>query len=233
MPVPLWDLAARARRFAPYALLLVGYLIIDVTVNSRSYLVQEGHYRLGFHAVENLLGYVVMLYAGERGLPSFITVALVVTLLLVRGTPRVVFATAWLLLSILPFAFFTWSTTSRYAYMPAVGLAFLLAEGLKWLDRRLARLMNRRARVALVTAVGAFIVIRFMLFAAENIRNFSERTEPYREFAERIRQQHRDPPPGARIPVDAKTADALQFRFLEALVRWEFRDPTVTLVVQP
>ena len=233
-PAPLWrELGARARRFAPHAVLLAGYLLIDVTVNSRSYLVQEGHYRLGFHAVGNLLGYVVMLYAGERGLPSYFTVGLVVALLLVRGTPRVVFATAWLVLSILPFAFFTWSMTSRYAYMPAVGLAFLLAEGLGWLDARLARLANRGARLALVTGIGVFVVVRFMLFAAENIRNFTERTEPYRAFAALVRQQHPSPPPGTRIPVDARTADALQTRYLEALVQWVFRDPTLTVEVQP
>ena len=231
---PLWrELWTRARRFAPYGVLLLLYLLVDLSVNRRNYLVEEGHYRMGFHAIENLLGYVVTLYAGKRNVPSFVAVGVGLTLLLLRGTPRVVFAAAWILLTILPFSFFTWSNTSRYAYMPAVGMAFLLAEGLEWLDWRLARVLNRNGRMAIVAVVGAFIAIRFMLFAAENIRNFSERTEPYRQFASRLRQHYPQPPPGARIGIDARTADALQLRYLESLAQWEFRDPTVTLVVEP
>ena len=232
--LPLWRrLGARARRFAPHGVMLFAYLLIDLSVNARSYLVEEGHYRPGFHAIPNLLGYAVMLYAGKRNLVSFITAGVALTVLLIRGTPRVVFATAWLVLSILPFAFFTWSPTSRYAYMPAVGMALLLAEGLDWLDRKAKPLMNRHARAVVVIGVGAFVVIRFMLFAAENIRHFSERTDRYREFALMVRQRNPDPAPGTRIPVDARTADALQFRYLEALVQWEFRDPTLTLVAEP
>jgi hypothetical protein len=231
---PIWqDLKTRARRFAPYLLPLLVYLLVDLSVNRRSYLVEEGHYRLGFHAIQNLLGYVVTLYAGKRNLPSFGVVALVLTLLIVRGTPRVRFATAWLLLSILPFSFFTWGNTSRYAYTPAVGMAFLLAEALEWIDAWLARSVKTGVRTAMVATVGAFVAIRFMLFAAENLRHFSERTEPYRQFAALIRERHPDPPPGARIPVDAKTVDTLQFRYLEALAQWEYRDPTLRLVVQP
>jgi hypothetical protein len=224
---------SRVRRFTPYVVLLGLYLLIDLSVNSRSYLVEEGHYRLGFHAVKNLLGYVVTLYAGKRNLPSFVVVGLVLTVLLLRGTPRVVFATAWLVLTLLPFSFFTWSNTSRYAYTPAVGMALLLAEGLQWVDTWLARVMNTRARITITAALGMFVAVRFMVFSLENIRNFSERTEPYRRFAVSIRQQHPDPAPGAGIPVDAATADALHFRYLEALAQWEFRDPTLKLVVTP
>ena len=103
-------------------------------MNSRSYLVEEGHYRFGLHAIPNLLGYVVTLYAGKRNLQSFVIVALALAALLLKGTPRVIFATAWLVLVLVPFSFFTWSNTSRYAYMPAVGMALLITEGLAWLD---------------------------------------------------------------------------------------------------
>jgi hypothetical protein len=231
---PRWRrLGALSRRFAPHGVILFAYLLIDLSVNARSYLVEEGHYRPGLHVIPNLLRYAVMLYAGKRDLVSLIMAGVVLTVLLLRGTRRVVFATAWLVLSILPFALFAWSPTSRYAYMPAVGMALLLAEGLGWIDRRAKPLMNRRARAVVVSAVGAFVAIRFMLFAAENIRHFSEATDRYREFAVMVRQRHPDPAPGTRIPVDAATADALQFRYLEALVQWEFRDPTLTLVVEP
>ena len=226
-------LTSGIRRFAPYAVLLGVYLVADLVVNQRSYLVEEGHYRVGPHAVENLLAYVVTLFAGDRSLPTYIIVAMVVALLLLRGSPRVVFATAWMLLSILPFSFFTWQTTSRYAYMPAVGMALLLVEGLNWLQARLASRTDERVRAALTTVFALFIAVRFMLFASENIANFTSRTEPYRRFAEEIRAAHPQPPPGATLPVEAATADALQFRYAEALVQWEFKDPSLKLSVRP
>jgi hypothetical protein len=188
------------------------YLAADLTVNQSHYLVDEGHYRLGFHAIENGLSYVVTLYAGKRNLPSFVMVGVVLSLLLLRGTPRVIFATAWLLLAILPFSFFTWSTTSRYAYMPAVGMALLLVEGLAWLEAQLVRRMPRPASLAVIGLLGAFIAVR---------------TERFRDLAAAVRERHPDPPPGTRIPVDAATVEAFQFRYVEALVQWEFRDPTL------
>ena len=233
-PQPLWrDAGDRLRRFAPYGAPLLVYLTLDLLVNRRSYLVEEGHYRIGVHAVENLLAYVVTLYVGERNLPTFILVSTVLAVLLVRGSPRVVFATAWMLLSILPFSFFTWSNTSRYAYMPAVGMALLLAETVGWLDARVARAAGVRARLVVTTALAAFVAIRFLLFSAENISHFTARTEPYREFAVAIREAHPQVAPGVTLPVDAETADALQFRYVEALARWEFKDPSLKLAVRP
>ena len=225
-------LGSRIRRFVPYAVPLVIYLVLDLVVNQRSYLVEEGHYRLGLHAVENLLGYVVTLFVGKRNLPTFIVVTVVLALLVLRGSPRVVFATAWMLLSILPFSFFTWNTTSRYAYMPAVGMALLLGEGLAWLDARLAHGTGSRVRLAGTTGLAAFVAIRFMLFTTENIANFSSRTEPYRRFAQEIREAHPHTTPGATLSVDAETADALQFRYVEALAQWEFKDPSLELSVR-
>lgn len=223
----------RVRRLVPFAIILVAYLLIDLSINRRSYLIEEGHYRLGLHAVENLLGYVVSLYVGKRNLPTFIGVGVVLTLLLLRGTPRVVFATGWLLLAILPFAFFTWGNASRYAYMPAVGLALLLAEALEWLDGRLGLVAKGPARAWITAAVAAFITIRFMTFTAEGVRNFSARTEPWRRISETVRLHHPHLPPGARVPLNADTVRGMKHRYLEALVQWEFRDPGLTVGVQP
>ena len=228
----LADLSTKFRRFAPYFLPLAVYLLVDLSVNQRSYLVEEGHYRIGLHAVRNLLAYVVTLYVGERNLPSFIVVAVVLIVLLLRGTPRVRFATVWLLLWILPFSFFTWSNTSRYAYTPAVGMALLLTEALSWLETRLAALLGSSARIAVVTLLAVFVAVRFMLFAVDNITGFAERTERYRNYAHSLRREYPDPPRGARLEVDGETADALQFRYVEALAQWEFRDPALRLDVR-
>ena len=228
----LADLNTKFRRFAPYFLPLAVYLLVDLSVNQRSYLVEEGHYRIGLHAIRNLLAYVVTLYVGQRNLPSFIVVAVALIVLLLRGTPRVRFATVWLLLWILPFSFFTWSNTSRYAYTPAVGMALLLTEALSWLETRLAALLGSSARIAVVTLLAVFVAVRFMLFAVDNITGFAERTERYRNYAHSLRREYPDPPRGARLEVDVETADALQFRYVEALAQWEFRDPALRLDVR-
>jgi hypothetical protein len=231
-PPLIADLPAKLRRFVPYAVLVAMYLVVDLTVNQRSYLVEEGHYRVGLHAVRNLLAYVVTLYVGDRSLTSFLVAAAVLIVLLLRGTPRVRFATLWLLLWILPFSFFTWSNTSRYAYTPAVGMALLLAEAFTWLDGRLATLVGKPARVAVTTLLALFVAVRFMLFAVDNITSFAERTERYRTYAHTLRREYPDPPRGARLEVDVETADALQFRYVEALAQWEFRDPALRLDVR-
>ncbi|MBA3638055.1 MAG: hypothetical protein M3541_00920 [Acidobacteriota bacterium] len=220
-------------RFMPYFVALAIYLLVDLSVNSRSYLIEEGHYRFGLHAVPNLLGYVVTLYAGKRNLQSFIVVVVVLAALLLRGTPRVIFATAWLVLAILPFSFFTWSNTSRYAYMPAVGMALLITEGLSWLDAQLQRRVPRNVRLAISGLLGVFVAVRFVLFAAENIRNFTEGTERYRRFAIAARERDPQPAPGATLSADPDTVDQLHHRYLEALIQWEFKDPTLKLAARP
>jgi hypothetical protein len=224
---------ARGRRFIPYAVVLAIYLLVDLSVNRRSYLVEEGHYQFGLHAVPNLLGYVVTLYAGKRNLISFVIVAMVLSVLLLRGTPRVIFATAWLVLAIVPFSFFTWSNTSRYAYMPAVGMALLISEGLSWLDGRLERLLPGSARLAITGLLGVFVAVRFLLFAGENIRNFAEGTERYRRFALAARERDPQPLPGAVLHADPAVVEQLHHRYLEALLQWEFKDPAIRLAAQP
>lgn len=233
LPASLRQWLRRAGRFIPYVVVVVIYLVVDLSVNSRSYLVEEGHYRFGLHAVPNLLGYVVTLYAGKRNVQSFVIVALALSALLLRGTPRVIFATAWLVLAILPFSFFTWSNTSRYAYMPAVGMALLIVEGLWWLDAQLARRMQNGARLAITGLVGVFIAVRFFLFASENIRNFMAGTERYRQFALSIRERDPQPRPGATLSADRQTVEQLHHRYLEALVQWEFKDPSLKLRADP
>jgi hypothetical protein len=220
-------------RFAPYVMLLAVYLLVDVPINRRSYLVGEGHYRLGLHVVRNLLDYVVSLYVGKRNVASYVALAAVLAALIVKGTPRVRFAVAWMLLTLLPFVFFTWGNTSRYVYTPAVGFAMLLAEGVEWLDRLLARRTPPRVRVVVVTVLVAFITIRFMAFAIQGARNFAARTEPYRRFITALRAEHPELPAGSTVPLDPEVDAKLQHRYLEALVRWDYHDPAINLVVSP
>ena len=220
------------REYLPFVLLTAGYLWIDLTINTRSYLVDEGHYRVGWHAVPNILNYVASLYVGERTLVFHGLTSVVLVLLLVLGTPRVRFATAWMLIAILPFAFFTWGNTSRYLYLPAMGFAMLLADGIEWLNRMLVARLPNRARITVIAILTAAITIRFMVFASEAVENFAARTEMWRGFGQAIRAEYPQVEPGGEVVISRSLAEKYGRQYLEALVRWEYRDPTISVVLR-
>ena len=220
------------RAYLPFILLTAGYLWIDLTINTRSYLVDEGHYRVGWHAVPTTLSYIASLYVGERTAFFYVLTSVVVALLLALGTARVRFATAWMLIAILPFAFFTWGIASRYQYLPAIGFALLLADGIEWLNRALARRLPDVARVGVVAVLVAAITIRFMVFASEAVENFAARTELWRGFGHALRAEYPQGPVGGEVAIPRALADKHGWLYLEALVRWEFRDPTIQVVLR-
>lgn len=220
------------RVYAPYLMVIGGYLLVDLSVNRRNYLIEEGHYVAGVHVIRNILRYLVALYVGKSSTMSFVMVTAAVTVLLLRGMPRVRFATLWMLLALLPFAFFAWGNVSRYLYLPAIGFAMLLAEGAEWLDRWLARRLPDRARTAVVGLIVTAVVVRFMLFASTGVGNFAERTEAYRSFIGAFRQAHPQLPVASRVPIEARLEASLPHRYLRALVQWEYRDPSIELVVR-
>jgi hypothetical protein len=220
------------RDYVPIVLLTIGYLWIDLTINTRSYLVDEGHYRVGWHAVPNMLDYIASLYVGERTPVFHVLTSGVLVLLLVLGTPRVRFATAWMLIAILPFAFFTWGNTSRYQYLPAIGFAMLLADGIEWLNRALAARIPDRPRIAIIAIVTAAITIRFMVFASEAVENFAARTEMWRGFGQAIRAEYPQVALGGEVAISRGLAEKHGRQYLEALVRWEYRDPTIRVVLR-
>ncbi len=180
-------LRARVPRYLPYAVPLLGFLVIAYVVNSRSYLVRESHYAFGWHAVENLFDYVAWLYVGRRRLTWHVGVGLVLAAIAWRGTPRLRFYLAWMFVTLLPVAFFTWGTASRYLYVPAAGFALLMtdlvlhgaARAAQWLPARVVRVGT-----ALLVA---FLVARFATFAVGGVREFRERTEPYARLIAAVR----------------------------------------------
>ena len=224
--------ATAVRLFVPYIVVTVLYLAIDIPINSRSYLVGEDHWKFGFHIVRNVLDYVVTLHVGSRSVVSYVAIAVVLVLLLVRGNARVRFATFWILVAMAPFIPFTWGTSSRYLYLPAMGFALLLAEGFEWLDRTLRARLRPAPRHTIVGLVSAAVAIRFMVFAVEEVEHFSERTERYRQYLAELRQRHPTLPNDAHVTVEPETEKILPHRFLQAAIQWEYRDPSLRLVIR-
>jgi hypothetical protein len=205
----------------------VVYLAVDVWINSRNYVVSQGYYTLGFHIVTNALNYIDALYVGRRNWVNYAAIAIGIVMLLVRGNSRVRFATGWMLLALAPFLSFNWGNTSRYLYQPAIGFSLLLAEAVMVLDRALSRRMTTSRRALVVSALVAAIAIRFAVFAAANVRDFTDRSQVYSDYLGQFRAIHGTVPSNTTVVADPPTR--LPYQFLNAAVQWDYRDPTIRI----
>jgi hypothetical protein len=218
---------ASIRPFIVYLVLIVGYLTLDLWINSRNYVVSQGYYTLGFHVVTNALNYIDALYVGRRDWLNYAVIAIGVVALLVRGNSRVRFATCWMLLALAPFLSFNWGNTSRYLYQPAIGFSLLLAEAVLAFDLALARRMTVTRRTLAMTTLVAAIAIRFAVFAAANVRDFTERSQVYSDYLGQFRAIHGTVPSNTTVVADPPTK--LPYQFLNAAVQWDYRDPTIRI----
>jgi hypothetical protein len=215
------------RTFGPYIAVTVVYLAIDVWINSRNYVVSQGHYTIGFHIVTNALNYIDALYVGRRDWVNYAAIAAGIIILLVRGNSRVRFATCWMLLALAPFLSFNWGNTSRYLYQPAIGFSLLAAEAVAAFDRALARRLTPARRALAVSTLVAAVTIRFALFAAANVRDFTERSQVYSDYLGRFRAIHGTVPSNTTVVADPPTK--LPHQFINAAVQWDYRDPTIRI----
>jgi hypothetical protein len=227
------------RTFAPYIAMTTLYLTIDLWINSRNYVVSQGHYAIGLHMFTNALDYIDALYVGRRDALNYAVIGIGLAALLIRGNARVRFATCWMLLALAPFLMFTWGNTSRYLYQPAIGFSMLLAEFVMQLDRWLrpaaggdpvgSGFSRTNIRTAILTAVVAAITIRFGIFANANVRDFATRTHVYPEYLARFRNIHGNVPSNTVIASDPRLETTLPYQFVNAAVRWEYRDATIQI----
>jgi len=215
--------------YAPYVVLTLMYLSVDLVVNSKNYLVSQGHYTIGLHVVRNAFDYIDALYVGRRDALNYAVIAIGLALLILRGNRRARFATWWMLLALAPFLFFNWGNTSRYLYQPAIGFSMLLAEGVVYVDRVLRPRVPSLARSAVLTALVAGITVRFALFAMANVASFAERTQTYRNYTAHFREIHGDVPSHTTVAPDARLEIKMPHRFVNAAVQWEYRDPTIQI----
>jgi hypothetical protein len=228
--------------YGPHVIAFGLYLVPDLWINQQSYIVAEGHYRLGFHIVPNALDYVVSLYVGKKILASYVVIVLALGWIAFRGNKRSRFAIGWMLLAMMPFVPFTWGNASRYLYLPAMGFAMLLAEGIEWLGSAMGRRGSRTERMegtaspawrsVVVSLLIAGVAIRYSVFASEGVSNFAARTEAYRRYARQVREAHPQLAPYSVVFIDPRDEEVLKHRYLEALVRWEYRDPTIKVVTR-
>ena len=221
-----------AARYAPFVVLLAGFLAIAWIVNTRSYLVRDGHYAFGWHAVPNVLNYVVSLYVGKKILLSHLAIVAITVLLLAKGSPRTRFLLVWIFVTLAPASFFTWGNASRYLYVPAAGFAMLLAQvGLTAYELTRARWGSRAAAPAAIVGVAA-VAIRFAVFAQEGATGFRDQTRPYERLIAAIDRSGQDTAATDEIAVSASDLYGVPELYRDGVAETVACRPGVRMVVR-
>jgi hypothetical protein len=222
----------RVARYVPFAAMLIGYLLIAYAVNSRSYLVQEGHYRFGWHVVPNMFRYIVALSVWTRALTSYVVIAAVMAALVVRAGPRLRFSVLWIFVTLAPASLFTWGIESRYLYLPAAGFALVLADLMLGLyTSSMGSFSPRVARIVTIFVV-AGVSVRFAVFAEKSARDFRQQTRPYEELAVVVRETNPAPGPGGVVVVDRSTAETVPPMYLEPALQTIYCRSDVRAIVR-
>jgi len=220
----------RLRWYAPFAVLLVGYLAIAYVVNTRSYLVTEGHYRFGLHAGPKLLDYFVAILVWVRG--PFQDVALVagIVLALVIGSPRVRFFMVWILVTLSPVLFFTWGIAARYEYVPAAGFCLLGAELLAAWSASPVRRVSPMAKHVAIALVAVALVVRSTHFARKGTADHVELSQPYSTLRAAVLAGTRDAE--GRVVLDQAVVAPIPPMYVSGAVRISLCQPGVQTVVR-
>ena len=149
------------RRVAPFALLAAAYVAFVFLVWRAGSAVVGGDFALGPHVARNLVEYLVRMFVPLARIPHGVALPLGAVLavlfawLLTRRIPRTwKFALLWIPVTILPVAFLDLRSSTRYLYLPSMGLAALL--GMAWASAWATAPVRRRGLavgIALALAV--------------------------------------------------------------------------------
>lgn len=233
--VGLWLLPVRehrtiqALRLLPFAVMLAVYLLIAYSINSKSSLITEGTYALGWHVVTNTLGALVSFTVARREVLGLVVLGIGFAWVVVFAPPRMRFFALWVVLTLLPSTLFRLGFSSRYHYLPGIGFAALSAE-LLWVARSaLQRWPSGGAAGWWLATV--FLTARFGVFAAGNVQSFEQGRVPYDAYAAEIRRLYPTPPSGARLEVPPPP-ESVPERYVEPLLRWTYEDSALTVSFQ-
>ena len=206
-------------RYAPFVSLLLAYLAIAYDVNTRSYLVQEGVYALGWHAIPNILNYIIWLYVGQRALLDYVVMIGVLAAVFVWGSPRMRFSVVWILVTLLPVSFFTWGLQGRYLYLPAAGFAMLVADlMLGFYALAVSRMSANTARLATVVVL-TVLAVRFGLFAQKSADSFPALTAHYERFVAELRRTNPGATAGSTVYIDRRFLEGVPDLYREPAAR--------------
>lgn len=217
----------RALWLTPFAVLLTGYLAVAYVINSQNYVVAADAYAMGSHVWRNAGFALVSFVVGRRELAAMLAVVALFAAAVAWGPARARFYGAWMVLALLPVLPFETGLAGRYLYLPAVGVAGLLAE-VFWKARAGAR--RWRHGLAVWWIVIALVAGRFAVFAAKNVADADDGAR-YDRYAAVVRSQHPAPARGATLEVPAPPAD-IPDRYVAPLVRWTYGDGSLDVTIR-
>jgi hypothetical protein len=137
--------------YLPFLFILIPYLLYQLEIKQNCYLIDESRYEIGFHLFPRIIIYLIrmilpitpdatMVNASARILSVikycyfllyFVVPVFWLVVFVKCKNLAIRFSIIWMIISIIPYAFFTWKTTTRYLYIPSIGfvisVAFLLA----------------------------------------------------------------------------------------------------------
>jgi hypothetical protein len=213
-----------------FSITTAAYGMVAYVVNSRSYLVTEGHYAIGTHVFSNVLGALVTFAVARRESIGLAVVGLCFAWALFGSPYRVRFYALWIILALLPAAGFREGFSSRYLYLAAVGFAGLTAELLWWIYEAWP-LRSHAAAGLLWSMITIGLLVRFGTFAVKNVQRFHDANAPFSRYAAAIRSVYPSPPRGSTLSVPPPP-DTVGERYITALLQWEYRDATLTAGIQ-
>jgi hypothetical protein len=220
------------RLYLPCALLLLGYVGLTGWINSRNYVITEGHYRAGLHIVVNLFDYLVALYEGRHRPLDYAFVAGAVALLAWQAPRRIRMWLLWLFAALAPVLAFTTPPASRYLYIPSIPFSLLVAAGVVALARRAGDVVAPRHRRPLVAAVllvlTLFIAGRAALFARKGAYGFVAEATPFARVARDLRPTG----DGTTVTIPAEAVDWMDPQYLQPLARVAACDPHAVVVTR-
>jgi hypothetical protein len=222
---------------APFAAVLLVAAGLTLPALSHSYLIGRGAYALGPHIVGNLFAYAERLVCpfpllfervglgwarGASAVVMTVVAALLLASGLRRGPAPIRLLASFAVAALLPFLFFTWEPTSRYAYAASAGACGLIG----WL---LVSARLPRPAGPLVLA-GLLLASAFEIRLEDNVYEYRER-QSERWIAE-VRAAFPHLPRDPRLAVVGLPRIAIDAELhLQAALQLAYADPGLRLVV--
>ena len=224
------SLARTAARYTPFVVLLAGSLCATFVVTHRSYIIQEGHYALGWHIIRNVLDDVVALYVGKHKWWSYAAIVGALTATWWRGGWPVRFAIAWIVIAAMPTSLFIGGVASRYLYVPAAPFAMMIAVGVMAVRDLASSRWSPAVGAGLTAAFAIIVAARFGVFASGGSRDFRNLTRPFEHLAVAVRAA-RERSGSDALVLDASDVAGIKDIYVEPAARIAMCSPTVTVTV--